>query len=221
MLKRILVLLLPLIITGCTANYNLTIEKNAFKESVDIIFSKKSFPLKGIESVMAKKIPIRQDKYENRFYENKLKENEENYIINQTFSHGSETIADSSLITRCYVGDVINITSDRIKIKTNNQFQCIYMDDGAQMDSATINITTPLKVLNNNADRINGNTYIWNINKENYQNKPILFEVSTKNFNVKTDSFQIKLAISVIVIIVIGAIIYLITKMKRNKNNKL
>ena len=47
----------------------------------------------------------------------------------------------------------------------------------------TVNIKTQFSVEENNADKVSGDTYTWNINGKNYNNKSIYMKI---NYGVKS-----------------------------------
>ena len=94
----------------------------------------------------------------------------------------------------------------------------MYTDDVKQFDSLTINIKTDLEVVENNADKVDGNTYTWVINENNYQNHPIQMRIkkgTDKGFN-----FWI-IIIVIIVLLLIIAIFAYNTYLKNKKRNKI
>ena len=71
------------------------------------------------------------------------------------------------LIARCY--DNQNITYENNVLKINaSGFNCY--DKYSVLNNVNLNVTTNYKVLNNNADKVVGNTYTWNITKNNVSN---------------------------------------------------
>lgn len=220
MKKKILILtVLVLTLTGCSAEYNLEINENSYNESVNIYLPKYDFSNDSINGILENKTPITQNGDEKKYYSNSVSENDNNYIINENYNHSFDTITSSYFITRCYGGNVIKKRDNLITINTDSEFKCINMDDGAKVDSVQINIKTNQKVLSNNADAIKGNTYTWNINEDNYLNKPINMEIRIKG-KTFTNS-QIEMAIIFSIIVLVGALIYLFVKGKKEKNNSI
>ena len=232
MRKYIFVLLvLSLLLAGCSAEYNLEIDEDSFKESVNIYYPKSEFTKAEINNIVASKTPITQDFDQIEFYNNSVKENSQNYIVNENYIHSIDTISDSYIITTCYSGNVIKKEYDKLIIETEDEFGCIYadaeddseegMDVGVSVDHAVINITTKLKVISNNADTVNNNTYTWNIDKENYQNKPIYMEIQLDERNQIVGAFQIQLGLILLAVILIFGCIFFYLNKKSKKNNSI
>ena len=75
-----------------------------------------------------------------------------------------------------------------------------------------------LDVLDNNADEINGNNYVWEINEENYYDKPIYIQIDKRSFNVE----DLILIISIIVgILLLALVIFIIMRFRYKNINKL
>lgn len=91
----------------------------------------------------------------------------------------------------------------------------------SSLNNLTINITTDYKVLNSNADIVDGNTYTWNVNSTNYENKPISIKLDTSEDNSIFNNFQIQLALILLTIILVALIIYFFVKKKGDKNNSI
>lgn len=217
MKKKILILMiLSLLFTGCSAKYDLVINGDSYKETLTGYFPKEDFNYNIVKGMSKQKIPISQIQGEDKFYSSSDDEDSSNYIVSKNYKHSLNTIGNSYFITRCYGKDTIKKYSDEIIIDTDNEFQCILLEDGAKVDEVIINITTKMKVLKNNADKVNGNTYTWVVNESNYKNKPIYLEMK-QSFNNLGGTLQ--LALLVIFIFTIMLIVFGLIKNKKNKNN--
>jgi len=99
--------------------------------------------------------------------------------------------------------------------------------DGFYMDNVVVNIKTDLKVSKNNADKVEGNTYTWIINKDNYSNKPINIEISKLSTsqsilnNITNENYILSggLVIIILVLVICVSVIYIFMKRKHKKTN--
>ena len=91
-------------------------------------------------------------------------------------------------------------------MKTDEYFKCF--DFYEDLDNLTINIKSDLLIKKHNADKVKGNTYSWNITKDNYENKSILLEIKTSNSNKKLNKKNI-IIITLLVLFITLAIIIL------------
>lgn len=229
--KMILLIIFLFAITGCTTQYDLTIDESSFDESITVKAPKNEFTGNDIKVYSQQDIPITQETGQTRFYNNSMTEDNSNYYLKFNYLHDINTITKSYFITNCYQNANISETDEDIKISTSSEFMCINMDEGWHNDAVQINITTDLKVIENNADEINDNTYTWNINTNNYTNKPINLTIQKKTTLKKVandieknmeknsaskDLFIIYGGIALLLILVI-----LFIKLKLKKNNQI
>ena len=190
MKKKIYILMMIIILTtGCTCRYDLTIDNNTYKETITlnastneeindfnrkwaIPFDKNNFYSgdSNVDSSYAKSI------YKYKMNNNRL-----------TFTHdfSKNDYIDSTAVNVCYKTLSISSYNGSTIISTSNKVDCFGTYPG--LTNIVVNITVDKKVTNNNADRVSGNTYTWNINKNNAQNKGInLTFVNDNNQNDTT-----------------------------------
>ena len=92
------------------------------------------------------------------------------------------------------------------------------VDENLIVDSVKVNITTELEVLENNADEVNGNTYTWNINNNNYLNKEV--NIQLKRSNNSQDNVNYRLLFGIIFcILVIGGLCFFMYRRNKKINN--
>ena len=204
-------------LSGCSVNYTLTINENEMTENVNV-----NLPM----SESSEEIFYNQVDGFNDSYDIKTSTEGYNYIANFNRTLDYNDYTNSTFISMCY--EDVNITNDDsgITIQTSDKFNCIIMDDGFKADKVSINIKTNQKVKDNNADKVNGDTYTWIINESNYTNKNIylhinnsLIEVSDSVKNQTKGSIEL---ISVILIFLVPIIILLIiTLFKAKGKNKI
>lgn len=171
MRKRIVILLLMLIITtGCTCEYNLKIENGTYKETVVLessdasetanfnkqwnISTNKTINNLGLDP-SPEEIPV-DNVYSYNLTGNKLTFN---YDFNQN------EYKYSTAISKCYANFSISNYNNRTVISTSSNPICF--DDYPNLTKVTIKITVDEKVVSSNADTVNDNTYTWILTKEN------------------------------------------------------
>ncbi len=177
--KNILLAVIFIFMTGCTVNYDLKFNENTIEEKITIIPENE------------------QEKENTRYFENRdfyaiidannelpyeqTKKDNGNYEFN--YDYNFDTFRNSRF-TSCY--DAYTLTDDDgiITLSTSKKFKCLIYDYN-YVDNLNINITTEYKVVENNADEVNGNVYTWHINENNSENKPIKFSYN-KNKKRKT-----------------------------------
>src|SRR5574344_594391 len=165
-MKKVFILISILFLTGCTATYNLTISYDGMTEKIDFITSK--------------------DEIDADF----LTEMKENTKLSLRHYYTYEDFVDSARIRDCYNDFIFAKTSFGYSLMTSNEFLCDnYMYN--YLSNVEIKITTNYISLENNADKVDGDTYIWYVNESNKQNKPLILklEESTLINNKKSNIF--------------------------------
>ena len=235
MKKNIFVLfILILFTTGCTCSYNLTIENDDFKESITIT-GENSDEIKNINQ----KWQIPTDK--NNYYlgDEDIDYSSLNDIYKYTFNNNKltlyndfkkSTFVNSTAVSICYkTFNMTNYEKNTI-ISTNNIADCF--DAYPNLTNILVNITMDKKVTSNNADSVNGNTYTWKINRNNYKNKSIniIYQNGNKEdettisnnenaSNTKKTDYGMFIFAGIMLIIVL--IIYGIFNFIKNKNDEM
>ena len=217
-MKKFVLLILILLVSGCTTEYNLTIENNKFKEDIKIGISKSlidnTSTMPGVEKddqlTPFIENPVSAFFSENnKNYEKKVEENENEYNINLKYNYTFNEFKGANSINSCFE-NIEMLGEDVYYINLSGNFYCLYSD------SVDIKIKTNNKVTKHNADRKEGNTYIWNIHNGNANNVDILFEVSK---NIKNKSIILEISIIVVLLIILGVVLKVIKK-KNIENNK-
>lgn len=226
MKKKLVIIIICLLSTGCTVEYNLNVDNQKIQE--DIIINVDD--LANLDEEMYNQLTNSKNKVylqEDKYYENRYTEDDNTLTSNFKFTHDLEKYNQATVLDLCYSNRDIEITKEEIKISTKGSFSCAFTEFGENITNAKIKITTDLKVLENNADEINGNTYIWNINESNYLNKPIDIAMK-KNKNIKQTIKDIEVnSASKDLFIIYGGLalliclVILLITIKIRKNNKI
>lgn len=221
-IKLVILVCGMVLLSGCSAEYNLTIDETIMEENISAIFDKKT------ESDYASRMEkIRRTAYynfdtrENEYYTFNKTEDDNNIFLNYNYKYTNNNLYKSEAVSRCYYKRIVNVTENNITINTDNQVACIYKDGNKEIDSITVNIRTDLIVLEHNADKVNDKVYTWYINDENYSNKPIYIKMEKEKSGGSFVDQTISIVIIVLIIIAIGIIIYLRTHKKHLQNNKI
>lgn len=185
--KLIFMLLITLLLSGCTCEYNLKIEGNTYQE--EIILTGNNDEVKLFNNDW--QIPVDKENYEN-LGDDVGADNKGNYVIYDYSLSGNKlifknnfnetTISDSTAISSCYKLATINSFNNSLVISTSKSANCF--DKYPTLSKITVNITTDLTATNNNADKINNNTYTWIITKDTSKGINLVLE---KN-NLQEDS---------------------------------
>lgn len=210
-IKILLLFIFIILLTGCSGNYNininedLSVDENLYltmdNNSNNYINTLKIFDNNNID----------KDKYD-------ISLNGKEVIIE--YKDKFNTIDEYLLKSKVYhqlIDEIsYNKTNDYIDIYVNQYLKLKGNDNignTSDLDVLQINVTTPFKMIINNADISNDNTYTWTINKDSKQKKIII------SFMPKLNSFPYSQAIMISVLIVTITII-VITLIKRLKNSQ-
>lgn len=245
-MKRIIILLTIILLCGCEAQYNLTVDdKFDEKTIISIVSSDLNVKYYGqlgpiMEYYTLNDIPLstiyKQDElipYKNLsnvdVYEKKIDfDNNKTYFsLSGSFKDDTVSIDESSVIN--YAGD-INI-EDNDNIKTISfSFNSQLFEKYQMLDSINVNIIdNNYSVVKSNADKVNDEVYTWIITRDNYYSKTLNFSLNEKDFNIKKSAAETKkkldnpigkFSIALIVITFIFLIVYKFVIMKFNSCNK-
>ncbi len=219
MRKSILLLLIIFMVTGCSVQYNLEINSSSVKENTNIKFAKETFD-GTLSSLSNYNMPITQDSKQVDFYNLDVSEDAANYYLKYNYEFDHQKYVNSYFVKNCYETVKLEEKYGQIHFYTSSQFRCINLDDGGHIDSATINIKTDMRVIENNADEIKDNIYTWKINEKNSDNKPINI-VMEKNDDIDTLVNNTKDMLIILGAILIPAAligIYMVIRKKRSNS---
>lgn len=222
--KIILFILCFFLVTGCDVQYDLTIDNDSFDETITMSFLKSQTTYDDVSIYLENRTPISHNPSEGVYYDAQIKENDNYYDLIYHYKHDFDSFQQGYFVTNCYPDFSVQSDDQQIILSSGQQFMCFNGDDGLQADSVKINISTKLKVLDNNADMVNGDTYTWNIDESNYQNKPIEMTLK-KSFQIEDVVPQSEASnlsfIVVAAIVLVALIVIVVVKYKAKKNNNI
>lgn len=211
MKKNIFVLLMFIIIlTGCDAEYNLEFSNDSIKENTKITILDSDIPVEDPNQMIEvddRITPfIEQDQYpffnsEKVKYNKDVKKSGDITTINFDYEFTHKEYLDSYVYNSCFEKKNFSTEGDNHYLSFSGDFYCFYGD------SITINIKTNNKVIENNADKVNGNIYTWVINKDNFNDVNIDMVISKDSAVVERVIIYIVIGIS-IVLFIAGFIVY-------------
>lgn len=215
MKKKILVLIgLVMLTTGCNATINVNIDKDSVNQKYIINMDSSELSNGTVYKT------IEQNLLDKEFDSEVLSYFTINNNINSNPLKGSKSYELASytwdtLIARCYDNQSIIYENNVLKINASG-FNCY--DKYSVLNNVNLNVTTNYKVLNNNADKVDGNTYTWNITKNNVSNINMEIDFNNKEANNKTILIVLGVTCS---LIVISYFSYSIFKYKLVKNDSI
>lgn len=214
MKRKLELLFILILLSGCTVNYNVKFDGSTVYESIDGTVS--NFELLDDENrtdvnpyyyrLYFDQSPLIDD--DNVLYKKEIKDldNEKSFNFSYTYFNN---FSKSKIINYCFSEKVIDEDDSYYHIKLSGDFNCLYSD------SVTINVTSDYKVFEHNADKVKGNTYTWIIDKNT--NADIDFGVSKIIKSDEKDVSYFKL-IAFIIFIILSLITYFLYRKKESNN---
>ena len=165
MKKRFVLLILLMLLCGCTTNYRLEIKNDSFKEHIEfyregnINEEVEEFDENGVEYDDPFPTSIDQDieALKSKNYKKTIKSTNDGTLVTLDYTYGENEFSNARSISSCFSNSEFS-HKDKYYIHLSGTFYCRYSNE------VKIEIYTKNKVLSNNADEINGNSYIWYIN---------------------------------------------------------
>lgn len=164
-IKIVVVFVVLLLLTGCTINYDLTINENSIDEKISGNVNKSEYQLSDEDTspnlfytLINGDVPalvVGDDLYKKDISE---LEDKLNYNYSYTYNNNFDK---SRIINSCFENHIISETDKYYHIELSGKFYCLYSD------KININVTSNYEVIDNNADKINGNKYVWTIDNSN------------------------------------------------------
>lgn len=202
--KKILIVLIMIILTGCTADYNLTLKADStIKEELIVKVKDTNDTYEGVVNLLENNVS------KNNY---KISRDSENIVViyNKEYDDIETYILDSVIYKQIFDDIQINKTVDKTTLETaanfNNRNLSINKDNEINFDEMKINILSELPVRGENADKKEENKYTWI-----YNGNQKMEDISITYLN--TPSIMTQKSIIVIILIIvcsssIGFIIY-------------
>lgn len=227
-IKKIICFFIILILTGCSLEYNLTINED-YSVTEKVIAKEDT---KKMESLTRSK----GDNAISYLY-NMFKRDDKKLDLNKTINENNTTVtvvkthSNIEEYTNDFKSDVVKKANyqrnDNFVTLSFNQTTSLKNDTDYSLiyDDIKVKIYVPFKVTEHNADIVEGNTYIWNINKKsNLKNIKITYDEGSKknNLNIKLNNKTYNIDYTIIIIsgiILTVAIIFIIVATKNKRNN--
>lgn len=211
-----------ILLCGCSAKYQVIIDEEFMKEEMTIILPNTSKNKEKLEE----NLKIKQSSYydidrrETKYYTKKLEEDDNYLYLKYSYNYVDDNLGKSSLIDYCFYKKSIIKNDNIVTINTSSGASCFYKDEKKQLDKLTVEIITDKYVIENNADEVKDNKYIWNYNLSNFEQKTINIKIDLDK-EAKEEISNLKLfIIMTVVILSIITFISLNVYIKHKKNNR-
>lgn len=234
-IKIIGLMILCVFLSGCSIEYNLVINDDKIKENINLSSNKNEIfnnqNLSNIYNLASKtsRVALNKDYKDIHdtegnivsgidgvgYYTLKYLNNNTNSKLSADYTYNLNDYKEANEIPE-YVGMFkIDISEEEYNIQVGN---FSFFNTYNTVERLKVNITSDKEVLSNNADSINGNTYTWNIDKNNYNSKNIKFKIKLEK--QPEEDKKTKNSKTIIIccgLIFIGSIAFIITSKKQKK----
>lgn len=215
-MKKIIIMLISLILlTGCSATYDINIKDKKISDEIKI-YTDNDNVKKATQATL--------DHFENelldfeRGYEHYSKEmystdQVTGYVYNYEFTF--DEYDAMSQLRKCYKDFDFDYSNNILTIKTSNEFLCRnYYED---MNDITINIDSDYQIVSSNADTRNGNKHSWTITRNNYSNKPIEIKVNLNDKVIKKNNAESKIDLKMILVLLTFILLVIVLIVNKKK----
>lgn len=227
-IKKLIFLCLIFVLTGCSVEYNLTINEDGSVEEKVVA--------EEITNRMQSSTRLKGDQAVNYLF-NMFKRSDENIKLSSksdsrnTYATVTNSLDSLDEYKENFTSDVFNHVDiekkDGVVSLTFDQTQMLGGNSSRQLiyDDITVNINVPYVVKEHNADKTSGSTYTWYIKKnEDLKTIKLSYEEGSKkdsiNLKINGKTYNINYAVVVIGgIIVVLLVIISVVYVKNKKNN--
>lgn len=227
-IKIFIFLCLILLLSGCSVEYDLTLNDD-LTVSEKVVATEKTKRMEALTKQKSKQaVNYLYDMFKRNGEDITLTSREDEYNTYATAITSHDDINDYASKFSSDVFDNINVTKDgNIITFSAEQKELLSSDTNYSLlyDDITVNITIPFEVTSNNADKVNGNTYTWNIKKDSdYKTIEFSYKEGNKkdevNINVNNETYNIHYGVIIVIgfVIIIGSIV-LFVYINNKKNN--
>lgn len=188
--KKLLFLILVLFLSACTNDsndidtiyYNLNIS-TTFDEKINIYLTKDAYKLakeneKQEESITNLEYKLLYEDIEPIFsvhdvyYNKDIKKRFNDIKVELSYNYLEDDFVYSNYLMNCFENYHITSTEDNVEISLNGEFYCLN-----DKDNINIKVTSIFDVTSSNGLLVN-DAYVWNIDKENFNNVDISYVIS-------------------------------------------
>ena len=220
-IKLIILIFVIFVTSGCDVEYNLDVDSDIMKEKITFFLDNSSDNKNLINNLSSRKQEAYYDIDTNnsKYYKvtKDLKGDDNNkLLLKYNYDYKDTNLQKSNAIGECFYNKSIIKDEKYITLNTSNGLTCMFRDGNKQIDNLTINIKTQFSVEENNADKVSGDIYTWNINDKNYSNKSIYMKI---NYETKSKN-SIMREKMLLIFEIFGAFLIIIILLIINSRNK-
>ncbi len=226
--KFAFIIFIIILCSGCRAEYNLTINDDLSVEENVLATEAADFFEEYEKSSIGRVVGFILEPYLDTLNENKYTTN--SYItsgrsgvtISKRFN-SIEDYANSTIFSSQYA-DKVNYTKDghKVTLSIKGQFSKATQDQTRfPIEEAAISVKLPFKVIDNNADKVDGDVYTWIFDKNDTEECEIKITFDDSKISKAFNYWYIVIGIVIIILVIILFMVYNKLNLKRNNVNKI
>lgn len=202
------------LLSGCSSKYQLEISNDKITETIDATILKSDIPPSNKNATASNDVtpfienpqyPFASSTIET--YDKTVTETDDSYLINLNYDYTPDNYEYSKAMQLCFKKSTYLNEKNYYYIHLEGTFFCLYGN------KTSIQIKTDNHVMSHNADKVNGNIYIWNINTDNINDTSIDIKIDKRN---KTNYWFIYIGLIIGCFSIIIGIIYFLYQKKVN-----
>ncbi len=215
-MKKIIVFICLILLTGCTATYEINIKDDKITEKLtaietnQLIFDDRNDSGWTIRDMFDATVNSIDDRFSNK--NGKIKSINSDDKLGIEYTNTINSIENSSILNQCYINPRVTVNGSEVTLDTGFNFKCYEYYEN--LETIKIVLKTNYKVISTNADEESNGKYIWNFTKDS--NKQIKFTYDKSVTNNSTNMYLI--IIVIFVIIIVGITGYVIIRKNKNSN---
>lgn len=193
--KIIILLLICLFLSGCSVEYNVHIDSGIVYEDTLFTVIDNIENDNTIDNITANNQSAFFNLYTGRdeFYEVKKINSGEGLLgIKYYYEFNYNNFVNSTLFSECFSERMFSFNNNEVVLNTGNGLNCMYKDGYKNFDELVINVSSPYKLIETNADSVENDIYTWKITEENFSSKSLLLKLDATilNEDVRQDNFN-------------------------------
>ena len=215
-MKKIITLIITiLLLTGCTAKYDIFFDENNIQDTITITTNSSNVnnATKQTTDNFTQKIGEWENGHE--YYKREIITTDKTTAYQYTYSFNPVEYDAMSQIRKCYKD--FNLTyKNNIELSTSKEFLCANYYQ--QVKEYTITISSKYEISSSNADKKEQNKHTWIINNKNYNNKPINIRINKEKKYIEKETKKSPLKKIIILVLFLGLVIFFFKFKKGIKN---
>ncbi len=174
MKKIIMLVLLVILLTGCSAEVNVIINDTGINETITITDNNTSSYYNNVPAFYKDVFSDIEPDVKNpgvEYYNRNITQGSDGYKINYSYKYNFDNYKNARTVKTAFKSFNLrkDVSEKQIIISTDSS-QLSLFNTYSNLSSVRVNITPTYQVVKSNADYVNGNIYTWNFSKGTKKN---------------------------------------------------